>query len=93
MPAMEFDVATVVAIWMGGVIILIPLIGLMARYGIAPVIEAVGRMRSAGSPGAGGWDGGEIDDRFAALEDRVVALSRAVARLEEAESERHAPMA
>ena len=91
-PAMEIDVATVVAIWMGGVIVLVPLIGLMARYGIAPVIEAVGRMRSAGSAGAGGWEGDEVDGRFAELEDRVTALSRAVARLEEAESDRHAPL-
>jgi hypothetical protein len=89
-PAIEFDFTTVVAIWMGGVIVLVPLIGLMARYGIAPVVEAVARMRASGA--VGGVDGAAMGERFAALEERVTTLTRAVARLEAAESERHAPM-
>lgn len=87
-PAIEFDFTTVVAIWMVGVIVMVPLLGLMARYGIAPVIEAVGRLRAAG----GGVDGAAMDERFAGLEERVTELTRAVARLEAAESERHAPL-
>lgn len=89
MPAIEFDFATVVAIWMVGVIVLVPLLGLMARYGIAPVIEAVARMRAAGPAACGGADGEAMDERLARLEERVMMLTRAVARLE-AESERHA---
>lgn len=93
MPAIEFDLTTVVAIWMMGVIVLVPLLVLMARYGIAPVIEAVARMRAAGSAAGGGVDGEAMDGRFARLEERVTELTRSVARLEAAESERHAPLA
>lgn len=91
MPAIEFDIVTVVAIWMGGVILLVPLMALTARFGIAPLLDAVARLRAAGSGGAErGY--GEMDERFATLEARVVALSRAVARLESADVERHAPL-
>lgn len=87
MPAIEFDITTIAAIWMAGVIVLVPLIGLMARFGLAPVIDAVGRMR------AGGGTGEVEEERFRGLEARVVALSRAVERLEAAHADRHAPLA
>lgn len=91
MPTVEFDITTVVAIWMGGVIVLVPLMGLMARFGLAPVIDAVGRMRaSALSSGSVAED--ELDGRFERLEARVIELARAVERLEEAHADRHAPL-
>lgn len=86
-PAIEFDITTIAAIWMGGVIVLVPLIGLMARFGLAPVIDAVARMR-------GGGETGEVEaERFRGLEARVVELARAVERLEAAHADRHAPLA
>lgn len=87
MPAIEFDITTIAAIWMVGVIVLVPLIGLMARFGLAPVIDAVGRMR------AGAGAGEAEEERFRGLEARVAALTRTVERLEAAHAEQHAPLA
>lgn len=91
MPSIEFDITTVVAIWMGGVIVLVPLMAMMARFGLAPVIDAVGRMRASGRSG-GSVAEDALGERCERLEERVMELARAVARLEEANAERHAPL-
>lgn len=90
MPAIELNLTAVVAIWMGAVIVLVPLIGLMARFGIAPVIDAIARMRAAGRPAGGSSP--VVDARFAGLEERMLELARAVERLQEADADRHAPI-
>jgi hypothetical protein len=47
MEILQVDVTKIVSIWMGGLILLVPLIGLSARIGIKPILDSVARMREA----------------------------------------------
>lgn len=77
MPDFNADLTLIAAIWMGGSILLVPLAGLAARFGLKPLLDSVARVRAAGR-----------DDRAEALASRVRALetgldelARAVDRL------------
>ncbi len=79
MPDFNVDLTALAAIWMGGSVILVPLAGLTARYGIRPLLESVARLRAAGR----GGDAEALEGRFAALERGMDDLARAVDRLAE----------
>ena len=65
MPDFNVDLTLLSAIWMGGSVLLVPLAGLTARFGIAPLLDSGARVRTAGRRG-----GAALDTRFEALEQR-----------------------
>lgn len=77
----EFDLATVVAIWMGGAILLVPLMAVLARFGIAPVLDSIARIRGVGSSARSGGSEPSAEARLAEMETRVEELKRAVEQL------------
>jgi hypothetical protein len=79
MPDLNVDLTALAAIWMGGSVILVPLAGLTARYGIRPLLDSVARLRAAGGRG----EAEALEGRFAALERGMDDLARAVDRLAE----------
>lgn len=70
MSSLPVDLATVALAWITGAVLLVPLTGLTARFGLRPLVGAVTRMRRAG---------GSAETE--ALEERVDALAAEVARL------------
>lgn len=79
MPDFNVDLTALAAIWMGGSVLLVPLAGITARYGIRPLLESVARVRAAGARG----HVEVLESRFAAMEQGLDDLSRAVDRLTE----------
>jgi hypothetical protein len=79
MPEFNVDLTALAAIWMGGSVLLVPLAGITARYGIRPLLDSVARLRAAGARP----DTEALEGRFAALERGVDDLARAVDRLAE----------
>jgi hypothetical protein len=66
------------AILIGGLVLIIPLAGLTARFALKPLVEAYGRSREA----SGSEDRIRgLDRRIALLEDQLEALERDNARL------------
>jgi hypothetical protein len=76
MPDLTLDLTSLAAIWMGGSILLVPLAGLTARWGLRPLVDSVARMRAAGAPADAG-----LEARFAAMERRMEEMARAVDRI------------
>jgi hypothetical protein len=72
----SFDLATILVLWIAGAVLIFPLAGLAARFGLAPVLHAVARVRR---PGAA--EDEALDDRLAGVEGELRALSAAVERL------------
>lgn len=72
----SFDLATILVLWIAGAVLIFPLAGLAARFGLAPVLHAVARVRR---PGAA--DDEALDERLAGVEGELRALSAAVERL------------
>lgn len=56
------------AMWIGGVLLLLPIAALSARLGLRPVLESVARVRAAGQPRR------ELEQRVRLLERRLAAL-------------------
>jgi hypothetical protein len=83
MPDFNVDLTALAAIWMGGSVILVPLAGITARYGIRPLLDSVARLRAAGARP----ETEALEGRFEALERGLEDLARAVDRL--AEESRH----
>jgi hypothetical protein len=81
---MHIDITTVVAIWMGGAILLVPLLALLLRFGLPPVLEAVAELRRARVSQ-------HAEERLARMESRLTRLTEAVERLAEAERSRLTP--
>ncbi|MEW5928802.1 MAG: hypothetical protein AB1941_15175 [Gemmatimonadota bacterium] len=79
MPEFNVDLTALAAIWMGGSVLLVPLAGITARYGIRPLLDSVARLRAAGARP----DTEALEGRFAALERGLDDLGRAVDRLAE----------
>ncbi len=80
MPVAPIDIVSLVAVMMGISVVLIPVIGLTARFALKPTVEALGRFfESKGSE--------EIvrilERRVALLEQQVEHLEGAQARLED----------
>lgn len=78
MQGMNVDLTTIVAIWLGAAVLIIPLLGLTARFGLVPILDAVTRMR--GSRPAAGLDE-ETERRFAGLEARLSRACQQIAEL------------
>ena len=72
------NLTLIAAIWMGGAVLLVPLAGFTARFGLKPLLDSVARMRAAERAAR---VEPELDARFAALEHRMRDLTRAVDRL------------
>ena len=71
-----FDLATVLVLWIAGAVLIFPLAGLAARFGLVPVLHAVARVRR---PGA--MEEEALDDRLAGVEEALRALAAQVERL------------
>jgi hypothetical protein len=80
MHGFTIDLVRVAEIWMGGVVLLVPLLGLTARLGVVPVLDAVARVR--GTRGER-----EMEERLTRIEERLDDL---VSVLERAAGERAA---
>jgi len=76
MPAFDVDLTVLAALWMGGCVLLVPLAGLTARFGLKPVLDSVARLRAAGR-----GDSAALERRFEVLERGLDELTRAVDRL------------
>ena len=74
MPAIELDLTRIATIWMAGVILLVPLMGVVARFALTPLLDAAGRFRAAGA----GLD--EVRDQVAELRRTVAELRAEVTR-------------
>ena len=68
----HLDLPTVLALWITGAVLIVPLAGMAARWGLAPVLHAVARVRR-GAPR-------EVEE----LRGEVRALAAAVDRLADA---------
>lgn len=79
MPDFTIDLTAISAIWMGGSVLLVPLAGLTARFGIKPLLDSVARVRAAGRHG----EAAELEARFEAMEQGFRDLARSVERLAE----------
>jgi uncharacterized membrane protein len=73
---LEIDLTTIVALWLGAALLLLPLAGLTIRFAILPLLEAWTRSRR-------GWraDSGTTA-RLASLEEQLSVLRGAVERHE-----------
>jgi hypothetical protein len=71
----HLDLANVLALWILGALLIVPLAGLAARWGIAPVLHAVARVRR-GAP----RDQDELRGEVRALADAVDRLAAALER-------------
>lgn len=81
MPVMDVDITALVAIWMGGLILLVPLAGLTARFALEPVLDAVARVRRAGA----GVSADEFELRFARFERQLDTIAETLARQQNTE--------
>jgi hypothetical protein len=79
MPDFNVDLTALAAIWMGGSVLLVPLAGITARYGIRPLLDSVAGVRASGARG----DADALESRFAAMERGLDDLAQAVDRLAE----------
>lgn len=79
MPNVEINVAEVMAIWTGGVLLLLPVLAMVVRWALVPLVDAAARYRSVAAEGAALP---ELRERFARQEARLVEMTRAVERLE-----------
>ncbi|MQA91993.1 MAG: hypothetical protein GEU90_17515 [Gemmatimonas sp.] len=69
MGGVTIDLTAVAAIWIGGVLVLIPLTALLLRYGVIPLLEAVTEYRRHRADKSG-----ELDRRMRVLEERLRKL-------------------
>lgn len=80
-PIEPIDVTGVVAVFMGIMVILIPIAGLTARFALKPIAEAVARMREAQGSSR---QIGLLEQRITLLEQQLGNLEGDVRRVEEA---------
>lgn len=73
---LSFDAATVLVLWITGAVLIFPLAGLAARFGLAPVLNAVARIRHPGAE-----QDEALEARLASLEGQLRALTNAVERM------------
>jgi hypothetical protein len=72
MDALSIDLTTLVAIWMGGLLILVPLIGMTMRLGLVPLLRAVAELRR-------GTAGNErLEEQIGGLERRLAMVETTV---------------
>lgn len=78
--ALQTELARIAALWIAGAVLMIPLLGVTARWGLRPLVDAVARLRQT-----------RRDERTDRLEARVASLSRAVEQLGAALDRERAP--
>lgn len=79
-PVLPIDVTSIVAVFMGMLVILIPIAGLTARFALKPIAEAVARMREA----QGSADQlSLLEQRLSLMEQQLGAIEEDVQRLDE----------
>jgi hypothetical protein len=78
----DVELATVALAWIAGSVLIVPLTGLAARFGLCPLVLAVARLRAAGR---------EDDGAPSGLEEEVAGLAAAVERLALAVERAHTP--
>jgi hypothetical protein len=83
MPIQPIDLTSIIAVFMGISIVLIPVIGLTARFALKPVVEALSRVFEKR-----GMDESLqiLERRIALLESHVESLESSVSRLEDTSS-------
>lgn len=74
MNGISADFVLVVAIWMGGAILMVPLVGLTIRLAVVPLLDSVARLRERRE--AAEWDE-EVGQRLIRLEDRLDEMAEA----------------
>ena len=72
MGALNIDLTAIIAIWMGGLLLLVPMIGLTLRFGITPVLGALARYRRAAA----------VEQAATELRVQLAELERRLARVE-----------
>ncbi|MBX6363164.1 MAG: hypothetical protein IRZ00_04790 [Gemmatimonadetes bacterium] len=70
----------ILAILTGGLILLIPVLGLTARFALKPIVEAIARIREE-QAGAGGRELALMEERVTLLEHQVQTMEAALDRL------------
>ncbi len=80
MGALNIDVTAIVGILMAGAVLLIPILGLTARFVVPPIIEAVAQARAVHGSAR----------TLAGLEKRLVRLERQIERLSRESSAKEA---
>lgn len=81
---LNVDLTAMLAIWIVGVLLLVPVAGLAARLGLKPVLDSVARVRAAGRADP------ELEERFAGVERQLRAVSGRLDRVAEALERREA---
>lgn len=81
-PILPIDVTSVVAVFMGTLMVIIPIAGLTLRFAIKPIAEAVARVREADSTHR---EMSMMEQRVDLLERQLAALESDVHRLREVE--------
>jgi len=79
MPEFDINLTTLLAIWMGAAVLMVPLLALAVRLAIVPTLEAVARLRQAERDAR---RDGIAADRLARMEAEILELTRAVRELE-----------
>lgn len=83
MEVMPIDLTAIISVVMGISIVLVPVIGLTARFALKPTVEALARVFE----GKGREEAVQmLERRVALLEQQVDAMEGSVGRLEEASS-------
>lgn len=80
MQVMPIDLTAVLGVIVGGLMVLIPIAGLTARFALKPIVESMQALRSGGSAGPG-VDTEALRTRIEALEAQIGAIDENVARI------------
>lgn len=80
MEVLPIDLTAVIAVVMGSLMVLIPVVGLTARFALKPVVEAMARARSGQSTQE---EVRLLQQQVALLEQQVQSMETAVRRLGE----------
>ena len=73
----SIDLATLAALWIAGVLLLVPLSGAWMRWGVRPALDALARVRAAGVARSAG----EVEALRAETRAQLRALAARVERL------------
>jgi hypothetical protein len=71
-----FDLSTILVLWIAGAVMIFPLAGMAARFGLVPVLHAVARVRRPGAE-----EDEALEERLAGVEVQLRALTAAVERM------------
>lgn len=75
MEGLHIDITAIAALWIGGMLLLIPIAGVTARFALKPLLESIARIREARSASRSTE---EFELRFALVEQRLGRLTDTV---------------